>query len=101
MCMTDGQRVPAANLVRFARDAFAKLGLTPDDADTAAETLIDADLMGLDTHGIAHMYWHAGYAPGLQSGAVKARPVTTIVRETSATALMDADGGFGLIVARK
>jgi L-2-hydroxycarboxylate dehydrogenase (NAD+) len=99
--MTDAGRIPAANLARFARDAFERLGLTPEDAAIAAEVLIDADLMGLDTHGIAHIDWHAGYAPGLRSGAVKARPSTTIVRETPATALMDADGGFGLVAARK
>ena len=99
--MADAPRVPAAELMRFARDAFEKLGLTAKDAATSAEILIDADLMGLDTHGIAHIDWHPGYAPGLWSGKVKARPVTAIIRETPATALMDADSGFGLIVAAR
>jgi LDH2 family malate/lactate/ureidoglycolate dehydrogenase len=67
-------RIPAPVLVAFAREAFEKLGLLPRDAAAAAEILIDADLMGLDTHGIAHIYGHPGYAPGLQSGAVKAQP---------------------------
>src|SRR5260370_26483266 len=48
-------RVPAASLVAFARAAFEKLGMAAEDAQTAAEILIDADLMGLDTHGIAHL----------------------------------------------
>jgi L-2-hydroxycarboxylate dehydrogenase (NAD+) len=92
-------RIPAPVLVAFAKEAFEKLGLLPRDAATAAEILIDADLMGLDTHGIAHIYWHPGYAPGLQSGAVKAQPAVTVARETPATALLDADGGFGLVAA--
>jgi LDH2 family malate/lactate/ureidoglycolate dehydrogenase len=100
--MSDGAlRVPSSQLIVFAREAFEKLGLTDGDAATAAEVLIDADLMGLDTHGIAHIYWHPGYAPGLQSGHVKARPAIKVIRETPATASMDADGGFGLVVARE
>ena len=92
-------RVPAASLVAFARAAFEKLGMAAEDAQTAAEILIDADLMGLDTHGIAHLDWHSGYAPGLQSGRVNPRPRIKVVRETPATALADAEGGFGLLVA--
>ncbi|MBI2913503.1 MAG: Ldh family oxidoreductase [Chloroflexi bacterium] len=94
-------RVRGEHLVAFAALAFEKLGLTPDDAREAAEVLIDADLMGLDTHGIAHIYWHPGYAPGLQSGRVKARAEVRVVRETPATALLDGDGGLGLLVARR
>jgi len=92
-------RVPASALIAFARAAFEKLGMAAEDAKMAAEILIDADLMGLDTHGIAHIDWHSGYAPGLQSGRVNPRPRIKVVRETPATALADAQGGFGLIVA--
>lgn len=101
MTIVERVRVPAASLIAFARDAFEALGLTDDDAATAAEILIDADLMGLDTHGIAHLGSHPGYAPGLRSGAVKARPAVAIIRETLSTAVMDADSGFGLVVASR
>jgi len=94
-------RIPASALISFARAAFERLGLGSDDARLAAEILIDANLMGLDTHGIAHLDWHAGYAPGLESGRVSSRPQIKILRETPATALADAEGGFGLVVAAK
>ncbi|HYB91693.1 MAG TPA: Ldh family oxidoreductase [Candidatus Binataceae bacterium] len=92
-------RIPASSLISFARAAFERLGLEPGDARMAAEILIDANLMGLDTHGIAHIDSHTGYAPGLESGVVGARPRIKVLRETPATALADAQGGFGLIVA--
>ena len=100
--MADEQRrVAAASLIEFARAAFGQLGMEPADAQLAAEILIDANLMGLDTHGIAHLDSHPGYAPGLRSGDVDPRPKLTVLRETAATALADANGGFGLIVAAR
>ncbi|HXW85200.1 MAG TPA: Ldh family oxidoreductase, partial [Candidatus Binataceae bacterium] len=94
-------RVPASDLIEFARAAFVRLGMEGADARFAAEILIDANLMGLDTHGIAHLDSHVGYAPGLQAGLVDPRPRITVLSETPATALADAHGGFGLIVAAR
>jgi len=61
----------------------------------------DANLAGIESHGIAHLSWHPGYAPGLQRGIVNAKPNVTVVRESPATATWDADGGVGVIVAAK
>ena len=45
-------RIPAESLITFARTAFERLGLGSAHAKMGAEILIDANLMGLDTHGI-------------------------------------------------
>jgi L-2-hydroxycarboxylate dehydrogenase (NAD+) len=76
-------------------------GLPPVDAAIAADALIAADLMGIDSHGIAHLPWHSGYVPGLRNGNVNPRPSVSTLRETPSTALLDADGGMGVVVAAR
>ncbi len=43
----------AADLVAFVRNLFAASGLGPDRAETVGRILVEADLMGHTTHGLA------------------------------------------------
>jgi L-2-hydroxycarboxylate dehydrogenase (NAD+) len=88
----------ADELVRFTTDVLMACGMPEDEARIGAEVLIDADLMGIDSHGIAHLATHNGYVPGFRSGNVNPTPNIHPVRETAATALLDGDGGFGPLV---
>lgn len=47
-----GLRFDAAALTAFARDLFASAGLEDDKAAAVATYLVDADLMGHNTHGL-------------------------------------------------
>ena len=44
--------VPHQDAFRFAFDALTKQGVPDSDAETTASGLVDADLCGVDTHGI-------------------------------------------------
>lgn len=90
-------RYTATELIDFTARVFTHLGVEPADARLAAEILIEADLMGIDSHGIAHLPSHGSYAPALKEGRVNPRPTIRVVRETPATALIDGDRGLGLI----
>ncbi len=94
-------RVDHAALQTFTTEVFARLGVPADDARTAAGVLVHADLLGIDSHGVARLASHPGYVPGLKRGLV--RPVATprIVQETTATALLDGDGGLGGVVGTR
>ncbi len=92
------QRFSAQALTEFTSTVLARYGLPHEDARIGASILIDADLMGIDSHGIAHLNTHRGYAPGLKAGMVNPTPNIRAVRETASTALVDGDRGFGLIV---
>ncbi len=59
-----------------------------------AESLVRADEMGIDSHGVAHLLANA-YVPGLRSGQVDPKAQPEVVHQTAATALMDAHGGLG------
>jgi LDH2 family malate/lactate/ureidoglycolate dehydrogenase len=85
----------------FTARVFEHFGVNPADATLGAEVLIDADLAGIESHGIAHLPWHPGYAPGLKRGIVNPRPDVKILRGSPVAATWDADGGVGVIVARK
>lgn len=88
-------------LCDFVALAYQRLGLSRGDARIAAEVMVHADLLGIDSHGVAHLATHFGYAPGLRSGTIKAAPTIKVVHETPSTALMDGDGGLGLVVAHR
>lgn len=53
-------RFAAQALRTFTAGVFERLGLPPADAAEGAEVLIDADLAGIESHGIAHLPWHPG-----------------------------------------
>ena len=95
------QRFDASDLRGFTDAILQSYGVPDEDAAIGADVLIDADLVGIESHGIAHLPWHIGYAPGFESGVVNPTPEITVLRETPVSAAWDGDGGFGTIVCQK
>lgn len=96
---TPAARFEAAELCRFIRDVLLHYGAQPGPARDAAACLADADLAGIDTHGIANFVSHCHYAPGLEGGSVNPDPVVG-VQHRGNTEVLTADRGFGPMVAR-
>lgn len=94
-------RVDHGALRGFTRDVFAHFGVPIHDADTAAEVLVHADLLGIDSHGVARLAGHPGYVPGLKKGIIRPSAQPRIVRETASTALLDGDAGLGGVVSTR
>jgi L-2-hydroxycarboxylate dehydrogenase (NAD+) len=88
-------RVPLDRLQMFSRAIFIDCGLSVEDATTAAEVLVLADLRGIDSHGVARL---PAYFTMLRQGKINPRPDIRIVRETASTATVDGDNGLGLVV---
>jgi len=84
------------HLFDFAKSIFQKIGCSPEHADTAAKTLLSADLRGIDSHGIARL---SGYVRLWEVKRVNAIPDIKIIHETPSTAVVDGDSGLGLVVA--
>lgn len=97
----DRDRFDAADLRGFTAAVLLHYGLPPDDAARGAEILVDADLAGIESHGIAHLPWHPGYAPGFAAGTINPRPNPAVLRESPVSAAWDADGAFGLVIAAR
>jgi L-2-hydroxycarboxylate dehydrogenase (NAD+) len=97
----DVERFSAASLVDFVDRALQRLDVPPEDARVTAEILVEADLMGIESHGVAHLMVHPSYALGFRQGLVNPRPSIRVVHETPSTALVDGDGGLGPVVGHR
>ena len=90
---------------------FTATGTTKEEAEIVANNLVTANLYGHDSHGVMRLRGyvrmtrkmlgkddameHLG-SPGIRPGALP-----RILNETSATALLDGNWGFGQLIARK
>ncbi len=83
-------------LFKFAKDIFLAIGCPEKDADIAATTLLSADMRGVDSHGVARL---SGYVRLWEKKRINAKPDIKIVHESPSTAVVDGDGGLGLVVA--
>lgn len=83
-------------LFTFCEAVFQAIGCPPKQAIIATESLLAADLRGVDSHGVARL---SGYARLWEAGRIKADPQMSIVHETPSTAVVDGDAGLGLVVA--
>ncbi len=88
-------------LLRFVQAAFEKLGVPVEDARSAADALVAADLRGVDTHGVIRFSPQAWYVKWLAEGSMTARPNIRVISETASTALIDGDRGMGMVVGRR
>ena len=85
-----------SGLERFCSDLLQKANIPPKDADLIAESLVRANLRGVDSHGVARL---AIYIERLNKKLVNPEPQIAILQETPAMALLDGDNGSGQVVA--
>lgn len=95
------KRINHEKLTRFVQAAFEKLGVPAADAQIAAETLVAADLRGVDTHGVIRFSPHAWYVKWLSDGSMTAKPNIKVISETPSTALLDGDRGMGMVIGHR
>lgn len=93
--MTDTS-VAAAKLTGFAAACLEQLGLAASDARLVAETLVESNLRGVDSHGVVRL---PHYAARLRNGTVNPRPKISVQRTSASTAVVEGDRGMGQLVA--
>jgi LDH2 family malate/lactate/ureidoglycolate dehydrogenase len=76
-----------ATLREFATALGERAGLPADRAEVQAEILLEADLMGHTTHGLAML---PGFLKSIESGAIRAKGEPEIVSDRGSTMLWDA-----------
>lgn len=85
-----------ADLFEFTKLIFEKIGCPAEDAAISARVLLSADLRGVDSHGVARL---SGYVRLWEAKRANTRPDLKIIHQTPSTAVVDGDGGLGLVVA--
>jgi ureidoglycolate dehydrogenase (NAD+) len=88
--------VTRGKLTAFTSGCLEKLGLEAADARLVADTLVIANLRGVDSHGVVRL---PHYAARLRNGTVKPRPKITVERTGASTAQVEGDAGMGQLVA--
>ncbi len=88
--------VAAPVLQDFASAILQAVGLNEVDAQTVAWALVEANLEGVDTHGVSRL---AMYARRVRAGLAAARPVFRWTHPVPAVALLDAGNALGPVAA--
>lgn len=85
------------SLAAFATDVYVALGVPDADARVLADTLIQADLWGHQSHGVMRLPW---YAARIQSGVMQAKTSPEIMVDGGALAVIDGRDGIGQVLTR-
>ncbi|NQY66223.1 MAG: Ldh family oxidoreductase [Flavobacteriales bacterium] len=83
-------------LTVFSIEIFKSIGCSEPDAKLAAKVLVNADIRGVDSHGVARL---SGYVRLWKKERINATPAIKTIHETMSTAVVDGDQGLGLVVA--
>lgn len=86
-------RVSAEKLHKVAYDTLLSFGIPEDLAKRGAKVLIEADLRGVDSHGVARLQF---YERCIENGEINVNPNVKIVKETPVSAVFDCDYGIGI-----
>lgn len=84
---------------RFLTDAFMGYGVPTEDARLCADVLLESDRRGIESHGCNR--FKPIYIDRIAAGIQK--PVTRIdlLKETAATAVLDANDGMGMVASHR
>jgi LDH2 family malate/lactate/ureidoglycolate dehydrogenase len=85
-------KIPAQALHRQFEAIFRAWGFPRDQAASIADVLTEADLLGIDSHGVTLIPLYDEF---IRSGMVVVNPDIRVVRDFGATAVIDGGGGFG------
>lgn len=87
--------VAERDLKAFCAAVFAKVGVPDVEAAAITDSLVEADLRGVHSHGVVRL---PIYTDRLAAGATNPRPSVKAVRETMTSLVVDGDNGMGQIV---
>ena len=88
----------ADRLLDFATAAYERVGMPPADARLAADTLVQADLWGHQSHGLMRLPW---YVARLKAGTAKAVAAPEQIVDVGAVGVIDGRDGMGQVVTAR
>jgi len=87
-------RIDEADLIAYTAAIVANAGASAGDARTTAEVLVASDVRGIESHGVARL---EQYIAMIAAGVMDPKGQPEIVRQSGATALIDAHNGLGQV----
>ena len=92
----DSQPCAAEALSAWGTACLRAAGVDETDARSAAESLVQTSLWGIDSHGIARL---PHYLNRIEHGSIRARPNIVVTPTGPCTAQVAGDRGLGIVVA--
>lgn len=90
--------IRSKDLVQFIRSVSIKSGLSEDDAAIFADSLVEANLLGVDTHGVSRL---AIYLKRISLGLIDPKAVPTFEKKLPSVGILDAKNCLGQIAGVK
>ena len=88
----------AETLKRISEEIFKAYGAPAEEAKLVSEFLVRANLCGHDSHGVIRVIQ---YVKAIEDGLLKPGVKIEVVRETSSSALIKGNWGFGQVIAKR
>ena len=88
-------RLPYEEVVNFCEHVFAGYGFTQEQAKQITEVLLDADLSGIESHGIQRLI---RYHKEITGGLVDVHAIPQIVKETPISATIEGNDAMGQLL---
>ena len=88
-------RVNAEKLLDFATAVYAGAGMPERDARFVADTLVQADLWGHQSHGVLRLGW---YLDRIRNGVMKPVTQPEFVADAGSIAVIDGHDGVGHVI---
>jgi LDH2 family malate/lactate/ureidoglycolate dehydrogenase len=98
MVMGDTTRIGVTELGHLGGAVLEAAGLSPEDAADSTRILVEADMLGLATHGVVRL---PSYVARMASGGIDSRANLRIEQRTPSVALVDGANGVGTVVGAR
>lgn len=86
-------------LKKFSIEALKKAGIPSNDAEIISDVLLEADKLGIDSHGMNRL--KPIYLDRIKDGILDPITKVDILREGPTTAVLDANNGMGHVVSKQ
>jgi len=91
-------RVKHDDALRFITTLLTRVGVSPTNSAITAQGLVEADLRGVESHGISRL---PSYLARVRNGVLNPRAEPTVSQVTPVVALVDGHNGFGFPAAQQ
>ena len=96
--VTDSLLFPSTKLKAVGVQLLRAAGVAEADAELVADSVVEANLRGVDSHGILNL---AIYVDRVRRGLVELHPTFPILNQASSTALIDGQNSLGQVAAMR
>ena len=88
----------AEELTEICLNVFQKLNIPTTEAEVVTKSMVDANRVGHDSHGVIHL---SKYVRELEAGLIQPGAPTETLHESASIAVLDGNWGFGPVIATR